>query len=86
MLKVETIKDGDRFTRHGCGTNTTYYEITKAEYERITAVENYRGELNSTYEANMDDSIRWGYGFYGCGVAKVDDKYYYTVCIGSSCD
>ena len=88
MINIQTIKDGERFTRHGCGTNETFYEITQQEYDRVTSIEGYQGELNREYEEKMDDCIRWGYGFYGCRLARNNEtgKCYYVVCIGNSCD
>ena len=86
MINIQIIKDGEKFTRHGCGIDDTYYEITKEEYDRVTSIENYQGELNREYEDKMSDIIRWGYGFYGCKVVKSNDKYYYVVSIGNSCD
>ena len=85
-INIQVLKDGDRFTRHGCGTDDDYYEISKEEYERVISFENYRGQLNAEYKETMDDCIRWGYGFYGCNVCQIEDKYYYSVCIGNSCD
>lgn len=86
MDKVQLKKDGERFKNSGCGTNTFYYEITKEEYERITAMDNWQGVINEWAERDMSDSIRWGYGFYGCDLRTMDGKYYYTETIGNSCD
>lgn len=86
-INIQTLENGEHFTSHGCGVNSHYYEISKEEYERVTAVEGYKGKLDSEYESTMSDAIRWGYGFYGCNVvADSDGKYYYMVKIGNSCD
>lgn len=86
--EVVRVPDGDFFVDRGCGTNTSYYEISKEEYDRITAIEGWKGKLTAEYEERMSDAIRWGYGFYGCGLwhDTSKDKYYYNVTIGSSCD
>lgn len=83
-INVNTIGEGS--TQEGCGTDTTYYEITKEEYDRITSYPNWRAELTHRYNAKMSDSVRYGYGFYGCGLVERDGKCYYYVSIGNSCD
>lgn len=85
-INIQTLENGETFTRHGCGTNSHYREISKEEYERVKSFENYIGRLNAEYKETMSDDIRWGYGFYGCNVCQIEDKYYYSVCIGNSCD
>lgn len=85
-INIQTLENGETFTRHGCGTNSHYREISKEEYERVTAIEGWQGKLDSEYRETMSDAIRWGYGFYGCNVCQIEDKYYYSVCIGNSCD
>lgn len=87
-INIQTLENGETFTRYGCGTNDHYHEISKEEYERVKSFENYRGKLNAEYEETMSDAIRWGYGFYGCRVWKDDEKnkYYFVVTIGNSCD
>lgn len=82
----EILKDGDRFNRRSAGTTSHYYEISKEEYDRITATPNYSCELDKSFKHTASDSILWGYGFYGCDVVEVDGKYYYKECIGNSCD
>lgn len=84
--KVQSLKNEPSFVNRNCGTNTFYYEISKEEYERITAMDNWQGVINEWAERDMSDSIRWGYGFYGCGLRTMDGKYYYTETIGNSCD
>ena len=83
-INVNTIGEGS--TQEGRGTDTTYYEITKEEYDRITSYPNWRAELRNRCEANMSDSVRYGYGFYGCGLVERDGKCYYYVSTGNSCD
>lgn len=85
-INIQTLENGETFTRRGCGTNSHYCEISKEEYERVTAIEGWQGKLDSEYRETMSDDIRWGYGFYGCNVCQIEDKYYYSVCIGNSCD
>ena len=85
-INIQTLENGETFTEYGCGTNRHYHEISKEEYERVTAIEGWRGKLNSEYEETMSDAVRCGYGFYGCIVCQIEDKYYYSVCIGNSCD
>ena len=88
MINLQLLKDGEHFTRYGCGVNSHYYEITKEEYDRITAIENYKSELTAEIESQLSDSIRLGYGFYGCGLTEDTDKgkCYYFEKIGNSCD
>ena len=86
MIEIKRQKDGDYFYRVVSGVREDFYEISKEEYERVKGIEDYQTKLNREYEAIMDDCVRWGYGFYGCKLAEKDDKYYYVVCIGNSCD
>lgn len=87
MDRVKTLENGEIFTRNGCGTTDYYYEISKEEYERIKAIPNYRGVINSWIEETMSDDIRYGYGFYGCDVLEgKDNKYFYCYTIGNSCE
>lgn len=58
--KIETLRKMPDFTERNAGTHTDFYEISEEEYKRITAIDNYRGKLNSEYEARMPDWIRWG--------------------------
>ena len=84
--KVNILKDGERFVNRSCGTNTHYYEISKEEYLRIIAMDNWRGVIREWADRDMPDFIRWGYGFYGCDLMMMDGKYFYSETIGSSCD
>ena len=83
---INTIRGTCDFTTHSAGTHTDFYEISEEEYKRITAIDNYRGKLNSEYEARMPVGFRWGYGFYGANVTDIDGKYYYTISTGNSCE
>lgn len=82
----EMIKGGEIITSRMGGLTTKYYEITKEEYERITSKADYKRELEEAYKSTASDSILWGYGFYGCDVVMMQGKYWFSVCIGSSCD
>ena len=85
-INIQTIEGGDSYIYPGCGIDTYYREITEDEYKRVTVIEGWRGILNAEYEANMSDAIRYGYGFYGCGVCESNGKYYYYTKTGNSCD
>ena len=84
--KVNILKDGERFVNRNGGTNAHYYEISKEEYLRIIAMDNWRGVIREWADRDMSDAIRWGYGFYGCDLRMMDGKYFYSETIGSSCD
>ena len=89
----EILKDGVYFTRKGSFTTTSWYEISKEEYDRITGLPDWKRELKSACIAGLSDSVRYGYGFSDCGLSmgpeddeKLKDKYFYTKSIYSSCD
>lgn len=84
-INIQTIIGGDRFCDRGFGVNTVYIEISEEEYKRVTAIENWKSKLNIEYE-NMSNAADFGYGFYGCGVCKIESKYYFYKKIGNSCD
>lgn len=84
--KIKKLHDMPDLVARNAGTHTDYYEIPKKEYERITAIDDYKAKMNAEYKAKMPDWIRWGYGFYGVNVCEMDGKYYYTVCTGNSCE
>lgn len=79
-----TVKLG--FSRRGCGTSTNFKQITKEEYDRYSAMSN--GELSALIESGLDDSVRWGYGYYGCESYHdaEQDLYFLGICTGNSCD
>lgn len=69
----------------------TPFEVSKEVYERAKArAKNKDGKF--FYMAPEDertlfsDSIRLGYGLYGCMVHEEDGKYICTYSTGSSCD
>lgn len=89
----EEVEDGVYFTTHGSFTTTSWYEISKEEFDRVRSIPNWERELGSACKAGLSDSIRYGYGFAGCSLTegfdddeKTRGKYFYTFSHYSSCD
>ncbi len=59
-------------------------EITPAQFAEYKAMS--AGELNSTVERGLPESITLGYGYYGASLEAKDGKFYLLTNIGSSCD
>lgn len=82
MLKINYIQGGEVYSDHGYIV-TTYREISEDEYKRLSNINN----LTSEYEQTLPESIRCGYGFYGCGaIRRNDNKYFFYERVGSTCD
>lgn len=85
-INIKELVGGKFMTeKDGC-FNVNYYEISKEEYDRVMSFDNWRPRLRTECEETLTDSIRWGYGFYGCDLAIRDGAYFYTIRIGNSCD
>ena len=82
---INYIKNGDSFYQNdGSGIIKIFKEITKDEYNRLA---------NMTYKEREDEiteplgqEVFCGYGFYGCGVLEIGNKYYTYYKRGSTCD
>lgn len=61
-----------------------YNEITKEKYDRYKSMS--YSEFTKEIKSNLSDTIRYGYGYYGCRLRERDGKYYTVMTIGSSCD
>ena len=87
-INIQILEDGDNYVSGGCGVSTYYYEISKEEFDRVKSIEGWQSKLTAEYEETMDDSIRYGYGFYGCGICEsmTNGQYYFFTKIGNSCD
>ena len=85
---TQYYKDGQPcfkgFTVSGCGTSTFYKEISKEEYDRLSAMTYW--EVESEIEKNLSDSIRYGYGYYGHKLLEENGMYFLGTTTGNSCD
>ena len=82
---VNYIKNGNSFSQaYGCGVVSIYSEISKEEYQRLIALS--KNELEKEITADLGQEIFCGYGYYGCGIAERDNKYYAFFNKGTSCD
>ena len=61
-----------------------FREIPEDEYKRLSELSH--GQLNDEIEAILPDEILFGYGFYGGGLFKKFERYYYFYKRGASCD
>lgn len=89
MSKNYTIHvDGSKsFVDRGFGTSTHYTEISEEEYQKYAAME-HRELYEYVRDNVISDSIRWGYGYYGCDlyVDPEDGTKFLGVTSGNSCD
>ena len=72
------------FTIRGCGTDTFYREISKEEYDRLSAMA--YGEVDAEIDKNLSDSVKYGYGYYGHRLLEEDGMYFLGTTTGNSCD
>lgn len=86
-ININIMQGGEYSHVPGCGVDDNYYEISKDEYERITAIKDYASKLDAEFRENASDSILYGYGFYGCRLVRTETgRYFYVTSIGNSCD
>lgn len=65
---------------------TGYRKITKEEFEAMQTM-TYAEISNYVYNNLIDDSIRCGYGYYGCGTPRqTENGYQISFKMGSYCD
>ena len=60
------------------------FEVSKEVYDRAQLNRGYMAKEDK--EALFSESIRYGYGLYGCVVREKDGKYICSYEIGDSCD
>ena len=81
---IDYVKNGDSFTSAGRYTSTHYREITKTECERLQKMS--YGDRTAEIKAELSDSIKYGYGYYGHALCEKHGKYYLGIESGNSCD
>lgn len=82
---IKYLEDGYKIPiKHKHGIDTHFKEISKEEYFRLERLP--LGLINHEVEEGLDDSIIYGYGFYGAHLECIDGRYYVAIRIGNSCD
>lgn len=72
------------FNIEDCGIEESYHEISQQEFDHFKEIG--LAEMRKEIEANISPAIKYGYGFYGCGLFLVDGVPYRMIRSGSSCD
>ena len=72
------------FTLYGCGTSTFYKEISKEEYDRLSAMS--YAEVDSEINENLPSAVKYGYGYYGHALLEENGMYFLGTTTGNSCD
>ena len=72
------------FTIRGCGTDTFYREISKEEYDRLSAMS--YAEVDSEINDNLPSAVKYGYGYYGHALLEENGMYFLGTTTGNSCD
>ena len=84
MSMVKYIENGKCFTRKGPGVNTCFSEVSKEEYERLSAMPD--PDADHEVMEGLSISVLMGYGYYGHELREKDGVYYVGKNIGNSCD
>lgn len=87
-MEIEYVKDKDGaiagYTRRIGWADECYVEITKKSFDELKALTDQ--EFLELIESGIDDSVKCGYGFYGCRLISSNGKYYIMRKFGGTCD
>lgn len=86
---ISRYTNGQRyFSEDGFGGVTDFQEITLGEYEHLSALKDndFKDFSQFVYDNYVTDSVKMGYGYYGCELISLDGVPYLGVLRGRSCD
>lgn len=81
---INYIENGQSYVSRSCGITTVGNEITKEEYDRLSALPH--SEFDEMIQEETPAHIFQGYGYYGSKLIENEGRYFACREQGSSCE